>query len=707
MDKNFKKELSLIGLNCVNCAMKIENTVSKINGVSNVTLNFVNQKLNFEIDKKENISQIYLKVKTIISKIEPDVEIKDLEEEFHTKEHQKRFDKIIYLRKPIRITITLIFLIGAFLLSTITPFSLILFILAYLVIGYDILFKSVKNILNGQVFDENFLMSIATLGAFIIGEYPEAVSVLIFYQIGEYFQDKAVNHSRQSITKLMDIKPEYANLDSNGISKKVLPEEINIGDLIIIKPGERVPLDGKVVKGNSMIDSSSLTGESIPKNIKNGDEILSGSINQSGLLTVQVTKEYKDSTVSKILDLVQNASSKKAKTENFITKFAKYYTPSVVVTAIIIAIVPSLFVENSTFTEWIYRALIFLVVSCPCALVISIPLSFFAGIGSASKKGILVKGGNYLEALNYTESVIFDKTGTLTKGIFNVTNIVSIDNTISENDILEYVAYAESHSNHPVAKSILKKYDKQIINKDIDNYFEIPGKGIKATVKGTEITVGNCKLMKKENINFSKIESIGAILYVAINNNYVGYIIIADEVKKGAKKTITKLKNLQIKNIIMLTGDTNAVGKKVSTDLGIDKYYAELLPHEKVEILEKLNNQDSSKGKIIYVGDGINDAPVLARADIGIAMGGLGSDAAIEAADIVIMTDEPNKIVKAIEIAKATKNIVWQNIILALGVKALVLTLGVLGLATMWEAVFADVGVTLIAVLNSIKIMKE
>lgn len=701
-----KKKLLIKGLDCAHCASKIETALANIEGIYNVALNFVNETLYFEMENNANTEEIITKIKTTINKLEPNAVIID-NEKLIEKKQNKDINNIKSYTKLIRILITFILLGCALFLNLNSTLTIILFLSSYIVIGFDVLYKAINNIKNGHIFDENFLMSLATIGAFIIGEYTEAVAVMIFYQIGEYFQDRAVNNSRKSIADMMNIKPEYANLEINGIIKKVSPEDVKVGEIIVIKPGEKVPLDGKVVKGNSMLDTSSLTGESIHREVKEGNDILSGSINLNGLLTISVTKKYKDSLVSKILELVQNASSRKANTENFITKFARYYTPAVVIVAMIIAIIPPLFIQNSTFSEWIYKALIFLVVSCPCALVISIPLSFFGGIGGASRNGILVKGGNYLEALNNTETVVFDKTGTLTKGFFEVTEIISVDKNYKNEDILKYAAYAESFSNHPVAKSVLKKYKNEINKNEISNYVEIPGQGIKANVKGKQIIIGNTKLLDNENVKYSITDSVGAVLYVAINNQYVGYIVVSDEIKEDAKKTIQGLKSLNINKLVMLTGDIEAVGKKVSTDLGIETYYTELLPNNKVEIFEELYKQKSSKGKIIYVGDGINDAPVLARADIGIAMGGIGSDAAIEAADVVIMTDEPSKIVKAINIAKITKKIVWQNIIFALGIKALVMILGVIGIATMWEAVFADVGVAFIAILNSIRVIKS
>ncbi len=581
-----------------------------------------------------------------------------------------------------------------------------IFLVSYVLIGGEVLLNAAKNILKGQVFDENFLMSIATIGAFAIQQFPEGVAVMLFYQIGEFFQTIAVNHSKKSISALMDIRPDYANLKVGENIKKVSPDEISVGDIIIIKPGEKVPLDGIVIEGKSMLDTSALTGESVPREVEEGNEILSGTINENGLLTVTVTKEFGESTVSKILDLVQNASSKKAPTENFITKFARYYTPFVVFVALVLAIIPPLVIPGDTFNEWVYRSLIFLVVSCPCALVISIPLGFFGGIGRASKNGILVKGSNYLEALNNVDTIVFDKTGTLTKGVFKVTKIYSLKEE-NEGSLLEYAAYAESYSSHPIAISIQKAYGKAVKKNEIEDYNEISGHGIQVKIRGKEILVGNKKLMNRENIQFEEIAEIGTIIHIAVENMYAGYLVISDEVKIDAQKAIQELKAIGVKKLVMLTGDNKIVGERIASQLGIDEVHTELLPAQKVEQLEILEKQKKTKGSLLFVGDGINDAPVLTRADVGIAMGGLGSDAAIEAADIVIMTDEPSKIVSAIKIAKKTRRIVWQNIFFALGVKGIVLVLGAGGLATMWEAVFADVGVTLIAVLNAMRVMRN
>lgn len=599
-------------------------------------------------------------------------------------------------------------IIGAAVLATAVLLSLnnewlqiALFIISYIIVGGDVVKRAVKNIFKGQVFDENFLMSIATIGAFLIGEYPEGVAVMLFYQVGELFQSYAVGKSRKSIASLMDIRPDYANVKKGDELVKVDPDEVQIGDIIVIKAGEKIPLDGKVIEGSSMIDTSALTGESIPREVEVGSDILSGCININGVITTEVTKEFGESTVSKILDLVENASSKKSNSEQFITKFARYYTPVVVIIAVFLAIIPPLVIDGATFSDWIYRALAFLVVSCPCALVISIPLSFFGGIGGASKKGVLVKGSNYLEALAETEIVVFDKTGTLTKGVFNVQEIHP--EGVSKEELLELTAHAESYSNHPISLSLKRAYSKEIDNGRISDVEEISGHGVIATVDGKKVMAGNIKLMKMMDIPYFKGELIGTIVHVAVNNKYIGYIVIADEVKEDSAQAIKELKAANIKQTVMLTGDNKSIGSKVAKELGLDKVYAELLPADKVEKLEELFSQKSKKGKLAFVGDGINDAPVLARADIGIAMGGLGSDAAIEAADVVIMTDEPSKIATTMKISKKTLKIAHQNIVFAIGIKIIVLILSAFGITTMWAAIFADVGVTIIAVLNAFR----
>jgi Zn2+/Cd2+-exporting ATPase len=599
----------------------------------------------------------------------------------------------------IRIGIGAIVFVAAIIAPLSSYFNLGIFLLAYIIIGGDVLIRAIKNIAHGQVFDENFLMCIATVGAFFVGQYPEGVAVMLFYQVGELFQDFAVGRSRKSITELMDIRPDYANVKRNGELITVDPEEVSINEIIVVKAGEKIPLDGKVIDGYSMVDTSALTGESVPRDISIGSEVLSGCINLNGVLTIQVAKEFGESTVAKILDLVENASNKKAKAENFITKFARYYTPVVVIAAAILAIVPPLFIHDASFRDWIYRALLFLVVSCPCALVISIPLGFFGGIGGASKSGILVKGSNYLEVLADAEIVVFDKTGTLTKGTFKVTELHPVG--ISDKELLELTAFAESYSNHPISISLKKAYTLEIDNSRITDVEEIPGHGVKATVDGITIYAGNVKLMQKINVSYDTEEIVGTVVHVAKADKYAGYIVISDEIKEDSAIAIAKLKAYKISKTVMLTGDSKAVGEKVAAQLGLDEVYTELLPADKVAKVEELLLQKSSRGRLVFVGDGINDAPVLSRADIGIAMGGLGSDAAIEAADVVIMNDELSKIATAISISKKTLRIVKQNIVFALGIKAMVLIMSAFGVANMWEAVFADVGVSVIAILNS------
>ena len=576
-------------------------------------------------------------------------------------------------------------------------------IISYIIVGFEIIRKAIRNIIRGKIFDENFLMTVATIGAFGIGEFPEAVAVMLFYQIGELFQNYAVDKSRKSIANLMDIRPDYANIYKNKKIEKVNPEEVKIGETIIAKPGEKIPLDGILIEGTTTVDTKALTGESMPKEAGEGDEVLSGCINLNGVIKIKVTKEFGESTVSKILDLVENASSKKSKSENFITKFAKYYTPIVVIIAAILAVVPPLLIANESFNDWIYRALSFLVVSCPCALVISIPLGFFGGIGGASKMGILIKGSNYLEALSKVETVVFDKTGTLTKGVFEVQKVNAIG--ISEQELLKIAAYGEYYSNHPISKSIKKAYGKTIDEKQIIKTQELSGLGVSARIGEQDILIGNEKLMNEHQIVYTKSNDIGTILYIAIGKKYVGNILIADAIKEDSKSAINNLKKNNIKQTVMLTGDRKEVGEKVSKELGLNKVYTELLPDGKVEKVEKLLKEKTEKGKLAFVGDGINDAPVLALADIGIAMGGLGADSAIEAADIVIMTDEPSKIAKAIKLSKKTMRIVKENIIFAITIKVAVLILTAFGLSTMWEAVFADVGVSVIAIINALRIL--
>lgn len=579
----------------------------------------------------------------------------------------------------------------------------LIYLVAYVIVGWEIVKKAFRNITRGKVFDENFLMTVATIGAFGIGEFPEAVAVMLFYQVGELFQHYAVDKSRKSIASLMDIRPDFANVEREGNVQKVDPSDVKIGEIIIVKPGEKVPLDGIVIEGTSSLDTKALTGEALPRDVQEGLQVISGCINLNGVIKIEVTKEYGESTVSKILNLVENASSKKAKSENFITKFAQYYTPIVVFIALILAVIPPLMIPGATFSDWIYRALSFLVVSCPCALVISIPLSFFGGIGGASKMGILIKGSNYLEALANTEIMVFDKTGTLTEGVFEVQKVKAVDR--SEEELLKLTAYAEYYSNHPISLSVKKAYHKEIDEKQILETQELSGRGMVAKIGEQNILVGNEKLMREKQIDFETCNEIGTILYVAVNGKYAGCIVIADKIKPDASNTIKNLKKNHMKQTVMLTGDRKDVGENVAKELGLDQVYTELLPDGKVEKVETLLKEKSEKGKLAFVGDGINDAPVLALADIGIAMGGLGSDAAIEAADIVLMTDEPSKIVDAIQLSKKTMKIVKENIIFAISVKILVLILSAFGLSTMWEAVFADVGVSVIAILNALRVL--
>lgn len=716
-----KKDFILEGLDCANCAMKIERGVSSIEGVDACQVNFATQTLSMEFSQEAEA--IVAKTEKTIRRLEPHVKLREkaaggtkkannhahhhhhhshAHEHGHSHEHGNENMKRMIFRLVIG---TLIGGAGLFLpLDGIAELSV--FLVAYLIIGGDIVWRACTNIVRGQVFDEHFLMAIATIGAFAISEYPEGVAVMLFYQIGELFQGAAVNRSRKSISSLMDIRPDYANVQKGQGLEKMSPEDVVIGDIIVIKPGEKVPLDGIVLEGKSSVDTSALTGESMPRDVEAGNDILSGCINKNGVLTVKVTKEFGQSTVARILELVQNASSRKAPTENFITKFARYYTPVVVIIAVLLAAVPPLLLEGATFSDWLYRALIFLVISCPCALVVSIPLGFFGGIGAASKAGILVKGSNYLEALNSVKYAVFDKTGTLTKGVFEVV-AVHPANGYADRDVLKNAALAEVHSNHPIAESIRKAYEGKVSEADVNEYEEIPGHGISAIVGGAKVLAGNHKLMVKEEIDFTVREETGTIVYVAVNTEFIGSLIISDQLKDDAAQAITALKKAGIKKTVMLTGDAAAVGRSVAKSLDIDEVYAELLPQDKVEQIEKLDAKKHAKEKILFVGDGINDTPVLARADVGMAMGGLGSDAAIEAADIVIMTDEPSKIATAILIAKKTRRIVWQNIVFALGVKAIFLLLGAFGIATMWEAVFSDVGVTLIAVLNAMRVLNN
>ena len=731
--------LSIVGLDCPNCAAKVERKIGEMPEIMEATIDFLGEKL-FITTEEENRNSLIEKIQEVVDKVEEGVIVSERKirgmqhshkheehcccsgacgmsenagEYVHSRSHSHSHSEEDNIKKKVtKFVIGGIIFAGAILAPLPNFMKIVLYLVSYLIIGGEVVLTAIRNIKRGEVFDENFLMTVATVGAFAIKEYPEAVAVMLFYMVGELFQDVAVGNSRKSITALMDIRPDYANVKIGDEIKKVLPETVGVGDLIVVKPGEKVPLDGEIVEGNSTFDTSALTGESLPKEVMVGENVLSGFINKTGLITVKVTKNFSESTVSKILDLVQNASGKKSKTENFITKFARYYTPAVVIVALILAIVPPVLLQQP-FSNWIYRALTFLVVSCPCALVISVPLGFFGGIGGASKHGILVKGANYLEALTKIDTVVMDKTGTLTKGIFKVTEINMKNNqntgTTGENELLEYTAYAESFSNHPIAQSIVKEYEEKgnsIDKSKIEKFEELSGYGLKVRVDGKDILAGNTKLMDLEKIAIENEEKLGTVVYVAIDGKYAGNIVIADEIKEDSESAIFGMKKQGIKNIIMLTGDNKKIGENVAKKLGITKVFSELLPTQKVEKLEEVMIENGKNaGKVLFVGDGINDAPVLARADVGVAMGGVGSDAAIEAADVVIMNDEPSKIVTAIEIAKKTKTIVWQNIIFALAVKGIILIMGALGFATMWEAVFGDVGVALIAILNSMRTM--
>ena len=778
-----KRVMGITGLDCANCAAKVERGIREIPEVREATLDFMTGKLTLVAVDAAKLDTAVAKAKAVVKRVEPGAELVDRpsgskaaakphshehgepcncghdheheahhhehdehcncghdheheahhhehdehcncghdhehEEEHHhehsaefaaqaaapaakkaasalTAEHKKQLTKII---------VAALIFAGALLAPVTEMVQLGMFILSYVIVGGEIVLRALKNISRGQVFDENFLMMIASIGAFIVGEYPEGVAVILFYQVGELFQSYAVNRSRASISDLMDIRPEYANIKQDGEWVQVDPEEVEIGDTILVKVGEKVPLDGIVVEGTSMMDTIALTGESAPREMSRGASVLSGSVNLNSPLVIEVTKVYSDSTVAKILDLVENASSKKAEAENFITKFARYYTPIVVCIAALLAVIPPLLVAGAQWNDWIYRALIFLVISCPCALVISVPLSFFAGLGATSKCGVLVKGSNYLEALANLEIAVFDKTGTLTEGVFKVTEIHPANN-VSRETLLENAAYAESFSNHPISKSLLEAYSRALDWNRIGDSEEIAGHGVRAVIDGRTVLAGNAKLMRRERIAYDQSELIGTAVHVAIDGQYAGYILISDQIKADAKEAISDLRACGVKQTVMLTGDNKAVGEHVAKELGLDQVYTELLPDGKVHEVEQLLAGKSPKGTLAFTGDGINDAPVLARADVGIAMGGLGSDAAIEAADVVIMNDEPSKIATAIKISKRTLRIVKQNIIFAIGVKLAVLLLGALGMATMWEAVFADVGVAVIAILNAIRVL--
>ena len=707
----------LKNLDCADCAVKIENHIKKLNEVNFVSVNFATSKLNINTTNIE-------KVKREIKSIEPDVDIETIDSKSRGKEYddildkdkeEKRINFSCSQKREILIILLsiVIFVVGILIKPKVhrTPkeyIEYIVFLVPYFLVGWKVIQSAGKNIVKGRIFDENFLMSVATIGAIFIHQLPEAVGVMLFYKIGEFLQDLSVDHSRRSIKALLQIKPAYANLKRNGEIAKVDPQSVKIGDIIIVKPGEKVPLDGEVIDGNSQVDSSPLTGESVPRVIKTGDKVLAGMINQTGVITVKVTKIFSESSISKILDMVENAASKKSATEKFITKFARFYSPVVVGGAMLVAFLPPL-IFGDAFSVWVYRALILLVISCPCALVISIPLGYFGGIGGGARKGILIKGSNYLDILNSVKTVVFDKTGTLTKGVFKVTEI-NPTYKFTKDKLLYYGTLAESHSNHPIAKSILEAYknselNNEAIGENIIDYKEVPGHGIIVDVGEKSLVVGNDKLLHLMNIEHEKCIKEGTIVNVAVNGQYMGYLVISDELKDDAKLIVPSLNKLGINRIIMLTGDSRDVAETVANDIGIDEFYAELLPEDKVSMLETLMKGSESE-KVAFVGDGINDAPVIARADVGIAMGGLGSDAAIETADVVIMTDKPSKIADAIRVGKKTRRIVWENIIFALAVKLFFISLGIVGLATIWEAVFADVGVALIAVFNSLRILK-
>ncbi len=696
-----QKVIFLGGLCCAECAQKIEDRVRRLDGVHAAFMDFVTGRLTIEADDQGELPGIIRQSAEIARRIEPDVKISYSEKEQDEAASNGKKERVY---RALLVAGALLYGV-AILVKGPQWLGISLFLMSYLLVGGEVLLRSVRNISKGQVFDENFLMSVATIGAFAIGEFAEGVAVMLFYQVGELFQRLAVSRSRKSIASLMDIRPDYANLIDGGQVRQVAPEEVGVGDRILVKPGEKIPIDGTVVDGRSSLDTSALTGESLPRDVEPGNAVLSGSINKSGVLTIEVSKEYSDSTIAKILNMVQNASSKKAVTENFITKFARYYTPAVVFAALALAIIPPLVLQGASFADWIGRALVFLVVSCPCALVISIPLSFFGGIGGASKNGILIKGSNYLEALYNVDTFVFDKTGTLTKGVFNVSRIESTG-AVSKEALLDLAAHAEAGSNHPIALSIRQAYGKEIDRKRIAEATEIPGQGIRVTVDGRTVLAGNGKLMDAQRISHEETHGPGTVVHIAVDGVYAGHILIADEIKEDSRRAAEQLRAAGVKRLIMLTGDSKSAGDRIAEEIGLDAAYTDLLPQQKVEKLESFKRENPPKKKLAFVGDGINDAPVLAMADVGIAMGGVGSDAAIEAADVVLMTDEPSKLPEAIQIARKTHRIVWQNIIFALGVKAVILVLGALGIATMWAAVFGDVGVAVIAILNALRALR-
>lgn len=691
-------KLYVNNLDCANCANKIEAYVRKMDNIRDASMNFSQGVLFVELQDASRSEDTIKAIMAVIPTLEDGVTV-ELEK---TTEEEKP-SRMFSFQENARLYLGILLFAAAVVLEA-QSWSVWLFLAAYVMAGGKVVYIALRNILKGEVFDENFLMSVATIGALAIGSYEEAVAVMIFYEIGEMFQSYAVNRSRKSISSLMNIRADYANLWKDGKEVRVSPEAVGLHDLIVIKPGERVPLDGVIVEGTSSLDTSALTGESLPRDVSVQDEVLAGVVNLSGVLKVEVSKAYGESTVSRILELVENASSKKAPMEKFITRFAKVYTPTVVFLAIALVVLPMLFIPDAVFADWLYRALTFLVVSCPCALVISVPLGMFAGIGAASKSGILIKGGNYLEALKDIDTVVFDKTGTLTKGVFTVTQIHAIQR--SEDELLEMAAYAENYSTHPIALSIRKAYAKTIDAERLSRYEEVAGNGIHVLLDQHELLVGNYKLMQANGITYEEHDALGTIVHIAVDGTYEGYIVIDDEIKETSKEAIASLKSSGVKKCVMLSGDRYKVGEHVASVLGLDEVHMQLLPADKVEKVEELLQQESEHGKLAFVGDGINDAPVLARADIGVAMGGIGSDAAIEAADVVLMKDDPSALSTAIRIAGKTMQILWQNIVFSLGIKVVILILTAFGMANMWMGVFADVGVTLIAILNSMRALK-
>ncbi|MBR4467716.1 MAG: cadmium-translocating P-type ATPase [Clostridia bacterium] len=696
----------LKGLTCPNCSAKIEKDVGEMNEVQRCSINLMRQTLTVDSDVPSDV--LLRKITAIVHSHEPEVEVSmqnlaanDSENEPYSGILSDRKCRTLIIRLTVGALLFGVAVAWAGLWNASLSFELTFLVVSYIILGSDVVWTASKNITRGRVFDEHFLMSVSTIGAFVIGEYPEAVAVMLFYQVGEFFQAMSVKRSAQAISSLMDLRPDYATVQRNGEQIRVSSETVSVGEVIIVKPGEKIPLDGIVLEGDSMLDMRALTGESVPRTIHKGDTALSGCVNQDGVLTIKATKAFGESTASRIIKLVETASDRKARTENFITTFARYYTPVVVIMAAFLAIIPPVLFDGN-WTEWIRRGFVFLVVSCPCALVISIPLTFIGGIRAASRRGVLVKGGNYLEALNKVGIVVFDKTGTLTKGVFRVTDILPASG-FSKEQVLECASGAESLSNHPIAKSILTAYGKNVEPPAVSDYREFPGKGIRVTVEGKTVFAGNEKLMLSEHVEFILCKKTGTKVYVAINGQYAGCILITDELNPDSKRTVGDLKHLGVEWTVMLTGDSESIGKTVAEELLLDEFYAQLLPDQKVEMIDRLDQKKRKGSTLVFVGDGINDAPVLARADVGVAMGGLGSDAAIEASDVVLMTDEPSRLADAIRVAKRTRIIVMQNIVFAIGIKVLFLLLGALGIAGMWEAVFGDVGVTIIAVLNAMR----